>query len=353
MTGRERVNRMFARQDHDRVPRYDSYWTDTLERWGREAQAVLDLLDADLHSLGWHLPTPFRGQQRVLEEDAQTQVVLTEWGETQRYFKGRMGTPDHLGFPCPTREEWETKLKPALIAHGAECDLPAIQREYAAGRKADRWNFLIGMETFEAMRRLMGDEVMMMAMAAEPEWVADVSRTYTDRQLALVQGCYDAGVHADGLWIYGDMAFNHSTICSPAMYRELIWPDHKRLADWAHAHDMKFIFHTDGDVNGVIPDYIAAGFDALQPLEAKARMDIRQLCPRYGDRLAFFGNIDAMVLSTNDPGKIEAEIASKLAAGKAKRSYMYHSDHSIPPAVTWETYRFVIKLLDTYGRCDS
>jgi len=113
---------------------------------------------------------------------------------------------------------------------------------------------------------------------------------------------------------------------------------------------MKFIYHTDGDVNGVIDLYIAAGFDCLQPLECKAGMDIRRLAPRYGDRLSFFGNVDVMELLTNNRTRIEAEVKAKLAAGMATKGYIYHSDHSVPPQVSWSTYQFIISLLDQYGQ---
>jgi uroporphyrinogen decarboxylase len=112
---------------------------------------------------------------------------------------------------------------------------------------------------------------------------------------------------------------------------------------------MRFIFHTDGDVNGVMDLYLEAGFDCLQPLEAKANMDVRRLCPRYGDRMAFFGNIDVMTMATNDLARIEAEIVAKFAAGKATQGYIYHSDHSIPPSVSWETYQGIMRLVDRYG----
>ena len=188
-----------------------------------------------------------------------------------------------------------------------------------------------------------------MAMVEDPEWVRDVSRVFTGQMLRNLDAVMATGIQPDGLWIYGDMAFKSSTMCSPQMYRELFWPDHKRLADWAHAHNMKFIYHTDGDVNGVIDLYLAAGFDCLQPLEAKASMDIRELCPRYGDRLAFFGNIDVMKMITNDVALIKTEIREKLAAGKATRGYIYHSDHSVPPQVSWTTYQEIIKLVKQYG----
>jgi uroporphyrinogen decarboxylase len=209
---------------------------------------------------------------------------------------------------------------------------------------------LNGVESFEETRSLMGDEATWIAMAQDPEWIQDVSRTFTDQLLRNFDAVMATGIQPDGLWIYGDMAFKTATVCSPAMYKELIWPDHKRLADWAHAHNMKLIYHTDGDVNGVLDLYLAAGFDCLQPLESKARMDIRKLGPPYGQRLALFGNIDVMVMITNDRDQIEAEIASKFAAGKATRGYLYHSDHSVPPQVSWETYQFLMQLVESYGR---
>jgi uroporphyrinogen decarboxylase len=133
------------------------------------------------------------------------------------------------------------------------------------------------------------------------------------------------------------------------MYRQIIWPDHKRLADWAHTRGLKFIFHTDGNINGVMDLYIEAGFDCLQPLEAKAQMDIRELCPRYGDKIAMQGNINVMTIMTNDHDRIEEEVRVKLAAGMATRGYSYHSDHSVPPQCSLDTYRFLISLLDRYG----
>jgi hypothetical protein len=33
----------------------------------------------------------------------------------------------------------------------------------------------------------------------------------------------------------------------------------------------------------------------------------------------------------------------------ARRGYAYHSDHSVPPEVSWHTYQWVIDLLDRYG----
>ncbi len=357
LSGCERVNRMMERRDHDRVPRHDTYWPETLERWGKEglwggSNRALDLLQSDLHHICWLWPSAFPGREEVVSEDGSTRVIRDAQGKLVRYWRERSGTPEHLGFECDSRSAWENRFKPALLSTGLQLDPEAAKRNLAVGREKGRWCYLAAVESFEETRSLMGDEITMIAMAEDPEWVRDVSHTFTNQVIRNLDAVMAAGAQPDGLWIYGDMAYNHATVCSPAMYKELIWPDHKRLADWAHSHNMKMIYHTDGDIRAVVDLYIQAGFDCLQPLESKANVDIRDLCPRYGKELAFFGNINVMVMSTNDLEQLEHEVSTKLAAGKANRCYMYHSDHSVPPQVSWQTYQALIQMLDKYGRYD-
>lgn len=355
LTSRQRVQRMFARQDHDRVPRHESFWGDTLERWQREgllgdSNTVLEMLESDFASLNWLWPQAFPGRERVVDQNSETRVVRDGNGKLVRYWKGRAGTPEHLGFECDSREKWETVFKPALLDTGLQCDPNAALRNYRYARERGKWCHLTGVESFEETRALMGDEITLVAMVEDPEWVVDVSHTFTNVMLRNLDAMMATGMEPDGLWIYGDMAFKTATMCSPQMYRELIWPDHKRLADWAHVHNMKFIYHTDGDINGVLDQYVAAGFDCIQPMEVKASMDVRSVLPKYHEHFACFGNIDVMKMATNDLSIIEEEIASKFAIGKEYRAYAYHSDHSVPPSVSWETYQGIIRLVGKHGQ---
>lgn len=355
MTSRERVAAMFERRDHDRVPRHESFWGETIERW-KAGGHIVDTADAfrrlgsDFHGIQWLWPQCFPGREVILEEDEQTRVVRDGQGKTVRYWKHRQGTPEHLGFDCDSPRKWHEVYKPALLRTGLQNDPAAVVRAYRHGRELNKWTHLTGVEPFEETRSLMGDEITAIAMAEDPEWVRDVAVTFTDHLLMNFDALMATGIQPDGLWIYGDMAYNHATFCSPAMYRDLIWPEHKRLADWAHAHRMKFIYHTDGRVTDVMDLWVEAGFDCFQPIEAKAGMDIRELLPRHGDRMAMFGNIDVMIMASNDLEALEAELLSKLAVGMAHRAYVYHSDHSVPPSVEWRTYQFLIDLLDRHGR---
>jgi uroporphyrinogen decarboxylase len=355
LSSRERVNRMFARADQDRIPRHESFWGETITRWQNEglqgdAGTVLEMLGNDFQGLCWSWPAPFPGQSEVVSEDETTRVIKDAFGATARFWKGRSGTPEHIGFECDSADVWFNRFKPAMLSTPIQVNPEASKATYERARERGLWTHLTGTEGFEATRKLLGDEISLEAFALEPEWIADVSRTHTDMVLRDFEAILATGIEPDGVWIYGDMAYKNATMCSPKMYRELIWPDHKRMADWAHERGMKFIYHTDGDVNGVMDLYLEAGFDCLQPLEAKASMDVRNLCPQYGQQMAFFGNIDVMLMASNDRAKLEHEIATKLAAGKATKGYAYHSDHSVPPSTSWETYLFIIEMVNKYGR---
>jgi uroporphyrinogen decarboxylase len=354
LTSQQRVNRAMNHQDHDRIPRYDTYWPETIKRWQEEGfegdhQQALKMLGADMYGIAGSWPCAFRGRHEQISEDEKTCTYIDEWGSVVRYWKAQSGTPEHISFGCETREIWEKTYKPIYQSYQLQLDRDAIIKRHAQLKAQDKWIFLTGLESIEALRKLLGDVTSMMSMVEDPEWIIDISRTYTDALLAGLDQIMTLGVEPDGLWVYGDMAYNHATMCSPQMYKELIWPDHKRIADWAHQHDLKFIFHTDGDVNGVLDLYHEAGFDCLQPLEAKANMDIRKIGPTHGKVMTWMGNIDAMVLGTNDKQLIEDEVRSKLQAGMANHGYIYHSDHSVPPGVSLETYKYVIALLDQYG----
>ncbi|MCL2648239.1 MAG: hypothetical protein FWD61_14715 [Phycisphaerales bacterium] len=355
LTSQERVSRAFAHKPHDRVPRSESFWPDTITRWKKEglmggSREVLELLETDFHNINWLWPRPFPGDEQLVSEDAETHVVRDESGRLLRRWKHKSGTPEHLGFECDSREIWEKKYKPAFMETGLQINPAATMRAYREGRGKGRWCMLNAVESFEQTRAIIGDEVTMIAMAEDPDWVRDISQTVTDIALQNLDAAMATGITPDGLFVYGDMAFKTATFCSPQMYKDLIWPDHKRFADWAHAHRMKFIYHTDGNVNNAIDLYLEAGFDCLQPLECKAGMDIRKLCPKYGDKMAFFGNIDVMAMKDNNLAVIEHEIASKFAAGMKTNAYIYHSDHSVPPQVSWETYKAVIELVKKYGQ---
>ena len=352
LTSQERINRAIEHRDHDRVPRFDQIWPETWQRWESEGMTTppAERYDWDMVWLpGWFAAPPFAGEEQVLEEDEQTRVTRNAWGARLRTWKDKSGTPEHLGWECTDPEVWRKRFKPRFAPEHLSVDIESKKKALAAARDKGKWACTVGHQCFEAMRAMLGDETFLMAMAGEPDWIREISQTYTDALLWQYERMAEAGVQPDGVWNFEDLAYTQAPFCSPAMYRELVWPDHKRLADWVHDHDMKLIFHTDGDIRGHMDLFVEAGFDMLQPLEAKANVDIRELAPTYGREVAFFGNIDMTVAITNDRDKVEHEVRTKLEAGMAHKGYLYHSDHSVPPQVSWSTYQYMMKLVEQHG----
>ena len=76
---------------------------------------------------------------------------------------------------------------------------------------------------------------------------------------------------------------------------------------------------------------------------------MRKLKKIYGKDLIFVGNIDVMKMSgTNE--EIEEEVRSKVLAAKENGGYLYHSDHSVPPSVSFENYKYVMEMVNKYGK---
>src|ERR1051326_6191959 len=163
-----------------------SHQSDAVEGWERggvcgDVETVLDRLGTDFHGLCWCWPSIYPGQSRVVREDSQTRVIRDQQGKLVRYWKDKSGTPEHLGFECDSPQKWHEQSKPRLLETGLQIDPASAQRAYKSGRQQGRWCYLAGVESFEQTRSIMGDKITLMAMAEEPEWVADVSRTCTDQ----------------------------------------------------------------------------------------------------------------------------------------------------------------------------
>ena len=159
------------------------------------------------------------------------------------------------------------------------------------------------------------------------------------------------GIKPDGLFIAEDLGINTGLMFSPKAYEQVLFQEHLRLGDYLRTHDMAYFMHCDGDIRRLIPRLIDAGVQVLQPLEAKAHLDVRELKREYGRDLTFMGNIDVQKMSASK-AELEEEVRTKLAAAMPGGGYIYHSDHSVPSTVSFENYLALLELLRKYGRYD-
>jgi uroporphyrinogen decarboxylase len=175
--------------------------------------------------------------------------------------------------------------------------------------------------------------------------------TYARFTIAHMDALFEEAGLPDGFFFYEDMGFKEKPFMSPALYEEIMLPGHKMLFDYAHARRRQVVVHSCGFVEPLVPGLIRAGMDCLQAMEVKAGMDVGRLADKFGDKIAFYGNIDVRTLISNDRAQIDAEMESKIPYLMKKGcGYILHSDHSEPPEVDYETIQYFLDRGRELGR---
>jgi len=352
MTSREVVTALLDKQIPERMGLFEHMWPETIpDYWIKqgypEGEAPEEHFDYDLRfCAGWIDSEPFRGTSKVVEETDEWRIVRDGRGASLKYWKHKSGTPEHIDFECCTPEAWKRYREPLLAVDRTRIgDLEAAKKSLAETRAKGYYATYGTLFVFELMRATIGDQNFLPALLEDPEWIKDFCQVYLDfyRNHLEIQ-FREAGV-PDGFFIYEDYGYKNGLFCSPATMAELVMPFEKALVSFLKDYGIQVLLHTCGDVRKAVPLIIDAGFDCLQPMEAKAGCNVIELARTYGNRISYMGNIDVVALTTNDRKTVEDEVVPKLRAMKEMRiPYFFHSDHSIPPNVNLKTYEYALEL---------
>ena len=354
MTSRERIATVFEGGIPDRVPIHDGYWEETLVRWleeGLPKEATLtrntigEYFGTEIRTIS--VDPSFLFEERVLEEDDRYVTKITTDGTVVKCIRGKTSTPGLISFPVSNRREWERhKERLRSTAGRLPENLDGLYRRFTEGQ----WFIVVCVhDPYEASWSKLGPTHLLEILKTDPDFAHDVFKTITDLNLAVCEELFGRGYEIDGGWIWGDIAYSRGMLFSPQMYEEIFYPYHKRLISFFTNRGLPVVYHSDGDFRKVLPLLVEAGVKCIQPLEGKAGMDLFELKRQYGDRLVFMGNVDFEKIAAGRD-EAEQEIRLKVGQGKQGGGYIYHSDHSVPPKISLERYRWVLNLIKQYGR---
>jgi uroporphyrinogen decarboxylase len=358
MNGRERITRILKHQPVDRIGIFEHFWNDTMADYAAKGK-VAPGEDYSEHfgldmSLAWvlDLMLDLDFTDEIIKEDEDTITRRNGNGAVLRTHKHHDTTPEHVDFAIKTRGDWD-KVKHFITDCNdlkRRINFEAYRQAKTAAAKSGRFFALSGVNVFESMHPVCGHEHLLAGMALEPEWVAEMAEAYAELIIKLQTILFEREGLPDGIWYYEDMGFKERPFMSPAMYRELLYPSHKRTFGFARELGLPIIVHSCGFVEPLLPDMIDAGMDCLQVIEVKAGMDLLRIHARWGDKIALMGGIDVRKLYTNDKSVIDAELLSKIPIVKRGFGYVAHSDHSIPKTVDYEIFRYYIDKALELGR---
>jgi len=162
--------------------------------------------------------------------------------------------------------------------------------------------------------------------------------------MEVMDRCLDEGITFDGFFLVEDLGTTRGMLISPDTWRDIHKPLVAELGAFLKERGIHFWMHSCGNTQAIFADLIECGLQAINPLEAKAGLDVCELKREYGDDLAFFGNIDVIAMAESRQA-IGAEMRRKLEPFVQEGGYIYHSDHSVPHEVSYERYQYVMELV--------
>ena len=358
MKKREIIRTLLAKQIPERVGIFEQFWPFICENAWAEQGVPADTdfvarFNLDIQQASWNtVPGPRPDLVKTMEETEEWILSRDAWGAQFRLWKKKSGTPEHVDFAVASPEIWKRDFREAVIAldmHQA-FDLEKVKADYRRDMAGEEFVTFATVLVFEDLRRILGDVVMLESLLLEPEWIHDFNQVMSDKYIEGFEILFNEVGKPDGMHLFDDLGYTQAPFASPDCHRELILPYHKKIVRYLKDHGLPVILHTCGDFRPHLPAIIEAGFDCIQPLEARAGCDVRELKPLYGDQITFFGNIDNDVLARGDRAEIREEVTSKVLAAKPGGGYIWHSDHSVPPTVSFASYRYAVELAKEYGQ---
>jgi uroporphyrinogen decarboxylase len=148
-----------------------------------------------------------------------------------------------------------------------------------------------------------------------------------------------------------DYAGNEHLMMSPEMFRTFFKPSLQRLVTTVREFrsDLKIMFHSDGAIQGLIPDLIDLGIDALHPLEPLPAVDHAEVKAAHGDRIAFIGGIDIVRAMPGSRRDVVEEARRRIDLLAPGGGYVLAPANHLQPDVPAENVVALYETAHEYG----
>ncbi len=151
-----------------------------------------------------------------------------------------------------------------------------------------------------------------------------------------------------------DFGTQNGPFISPRAYRDLFKPFHIRVNNWIHQNTTwKTFIHSCGSVRALIPHFLDAGFDILNPVQCSAAgMAPAELKKEFGERVAFWGGgVDTQrTLPFGTPDEVRKEVAERLKIFGTGGGYVFNTTHNVQARVPVENVLAMYETVRDSGR---
>jgi hypothetical protein len=149
-----------------------------------------------------------------------------------------------------------------------------------------------------------------------------------------------------------DFGSQHGPFISTKAYRDLYKPFHIEINQWVHKHTTwKIFIHSCGSIRALLPDFIDAGFDILNPVQCSAAgMDACELKKDFGERVTFWGGgVDTQrTLPFGTPEEVRKEVSERLKIFGPGGGFVFNTIHNVQARVPIEN---VLAMYEAVRQC--
>ena len=185
-------------------------------------------------------------------------------------------------------------------------------------RRRDRFCYVQTPGIFEALNSVFGIEDHLLYMALYPEELTEVYRKMADWNIENGKNLLDLGV--DGIHVSDDWGSQRSMLFSPQMFRDMIYPCHKRMLTEFKNGDALVSLHSDGCIRHVLDDVVELGYDFVHPWQESAGMPYDLYLQKYQDKFGILGGVCIQTtLGFGDIPRVDREIRRVFRLLKGKR----------------------------------
>ena len=192
----------------------------------------------------------------------------------------------------------------------------------------------------------MGIPGFSIALYEDPDLIEEVLKRYTDWSAEILSKVKDIGF--DFVWATDDIAYETGTFFSPAVFKNYIL---SHLIKVAKVIDVPWIYHSDGNLSGVVDDIIYnLKPNALHPIDPKG-MNLKETKKKYGKDITLIGNIDLnYTLTRGTPDEVEDEVRQRIKDAGEGGAYAVSSANSITSYCKKENVLAMSKAIKKYGK---
>ena len=174
-----------------------------------------------------------------------------------------------------------------------------------------------------------------------PEEIDELAEKIFQKGLESVNRFLDAGIQT--FLTASDIADNRGPFFNPEQMERFILPYLERWAMHVKQVGGLSIFHSDGNLNLYLDKIVDTGVNAIQSIDPVAKMDIKEVKYKIGNKICLCGNIDIGKLITGSPSEIHIDVKDLVTFMHDKSGFVLGASNAIQQEVPLENYLALVQ----------